>query len=302
MATASVVMTRKPLFIQAASGDTAIEYDGYLMRLLVGGIWARTGIITNDAFAITQRAGGANFSVDIGTGFAVLGPTDGTSPDKYLIYQGSVLNLPLTGFVSSPAALRTHKVWLVVYDKQKMSAGTLYEAQAMITEDTGAGAPTPTNALFPGLVSAQQLGTVTLTTGQSTVQTAQITNSIRHANLGGSHSDVAINTNIVDASATISIATPKAIRSGTTVKLQGGFRRTALTDFAAGATYILGTVPSAFAPATQRYVLAPAGSSSGVVAYSYRLTISTGGTLEADIPTGYTPNWLGLDGVTYEID
>lgn len=307
MATASVVMTRKPLFIQAATGDTAIEYDGYLMRLLVGAIWARTGIITNDAFKITQRAAGADLSIDLAPGFAVLGPTDGTSPDKYLVYQGSTLNLPLTGFTTSPAGLRTHKVWLAIYDKQKMSAGTLYEGQVMATEDTGAGAPTPTNALFPGLVNAQQLGTFTLTTGQSTVQTAQITNSIRHANLGGSHSSITINAGFVDGSATLSVASPKAIRSGTTVKLQGAIRKTALADFTPG-SYIIGTVGDTFAPSVPRYVLAPAGSAANVTAFAYRLTISTSGMLSADIPAGYTnpagggPDWLGLDGVNYEID
>lgn len=307
MATATATLARRPLFMQAASGDVpatyGLEYDGFMMRLFVGAIWPRTGIVTNDAMFVTQTAAGAGWSIDIGTGFAVCGVTDGTEPDKYLVYQGTTpFTVPLTGFTTNPAGLRTHKVWLAVFDKQKKSAGLIYEAQIMVTEDTGSGAPTPTSALFPGLANVMQLATVTITTGQSSILNANIVNSVRHANFGGSHTSVSITANIVDASATLALAAPKAIRSGTTVKLQGAFRRSTLTDFAAGATYNLGTLPAALAPVNTRIVVAPAGASTGAVAYTYRLTISTSGALQADIPTGYNPNWLGLDGVNYEID
>lgn len=299
MATVTASLTRKPLFLQAASGDTPVQYDGYMMRLLVGAVWARTGTITNDAFTVAQRAAGANFSVDVSGGYAVLGLTDGTMPDKYLVYQSATINVPLTGFVSAPAAARTHKVFLAIYDKQRASAGTQYDGKIVITEDTGAGAPNPTDA---EVVTYLQIATLAVAAGQTTIATANISNAVRHANLGGSHSSITIGAGLIDASATISIASPKAIRSGTTVKLQGGFKRTGSVDFAAATSYNIGTLPAGFAPSTARYQLAPGGSSAGATAYAWRLTISTAGALQADIPTGYTPNWIGLDGVNYEID
>jgi hypothetical protein len=295
MAVVTSTLAQKPLFLEALSDDPEIQYTAAELRLLTGAIWSRSGIVTNTAMRVSQRAAGPAWAVAIGAGFVVL---DGAGVDRYLLYQGSGLEIPLTGFDTTPAATRTHKVFVVVYDKLVQGAG--YEAKVIITEDTGSGAPTPA---LNSPVSVLQLATITVSPGQGSIQDGHIHNTVRHAGFGGSHTIIALSDNIADASVTMELGQPRVIRSGTTAKLQGGVRRTSGNDFDAGATYILGRLDDAYRPNSTRYVIGTAGADlPAAKAYTYRLTIRTNGNLEADIPDGYTPNWLGLDGITYELD
>lgn len=297
MATVISALTLKPLFIQAAGGDTAIPYDGYLARVLLGAIWPRTGIVTTDSFTITPRAAGANFSVDVAGGMAVIGGA--ADLDRYLLHQSAPINVSLTTFNTNPAATRTHKVWLAVYDKQKAAAGTLYQAAIVVTEDTGAGAPTPSGDSY---MHSLQIGTVSITTGQASIGTGNIVNLLRHASSSSSgHYAIPISANIADATATTSLDTPRALRVGTLVHLSGGFVRTSGAAFAVNSTYILGNVAAPYRPDSDRFLVAPA-SAAGSSHATYRLTVRTTGNLEALTPNDWAPPWLGLDGLTYELD
>jgi hypothetical protein len=296
MATVTSTLPDKPLFMQAATGDALIPYTAEAYRRLVGSNWFRTGVITNDAFLPVQRAAGANYSVDISPGYAVLGLTSGEY-DRYLAYSGLAINVPLTGFNTNPVATRTHKIWLAIYDKQKYNLGTLYEAQIIITEDTGSGAPTPASPV----THLNQLASFTLTTGQANIQNVHITPTIRHASSGSDYAAIPLGPSIVSGDATMDIGVPRALRHGTTAKLTGGFRRSSLADFAANTAYVLGTVSASFRPTATRYLNAPCAISSTSV-MTYRLTIAPTGVMTAVTPVGWTPSYLAIDGCHYELD
>jgi hypothetical protein len=285
--------------MQAASGDAAISYDALALRQLAGAIWPRTGILSNDAFLITQRAAGANFSVDIAPGFAILGDTTGNAnSDRYIVYANATINVALTGFVTNPTATRTHKVFLVVLDKQKTGLGTQYDGKIVITEDTGAGAGDPVQ---DGVAHFFQLGSFTIAPGAASVSNAVIANTGRRAAFGPSYTAVSITANISDGSLTTGMSTPRAIRSGTGARLVGAFTRTSGNPFDPNTTYILGNLPSAYRPNNDRHLVAPCATSGNTHA-TYRLVIRTTGNLEALTPKDVTAQWLGIDGVTYELD
>jgi hypothetical protein len=299
VATVNAILPNKPLFMQAASGDTPISYDGLALRQLAGAIWPRTGILSNDAFQITQRSAGANFSVDIAPGFAVLGDTTGNAnSDRYIVYANATVNVPLTGFVTNPTATRTHKVFLVVLDKQKTGLGTQYDGKVVITEDTGAGAGDPVQ---DGVAHFFQLGSFTIAPGAASVANTAITNSGRHAGFGPSYTNITISANIADASGTTGVGTPRVIRTGTAARLTGGFTRTSGNPFDPNTVYILGNVPNAFRPNVDRFLVAPCAT-PGLTHATYRLIVRTTGNLETTTPKDITAPWLGLDGVTYELD
>lgn len=299
MATVTATLPAKPLFFQAASGDTAISYDAQALRSLAGAIWPRTGALSNDAFSISQRAAGSNFSVDIAPGYAILGDTtSNATPDRYVVYSTATINVPLTGFVSAPAALRTHKVFLVVFDKQKTGLGALYDGQIIITEDTGSGAPDPTTT---GIAHYIQLGSFTVAAGATVVANAAISNTIRHAGFGPSYTNISISANISDGTATTSMGTPRVIRTGTAVRMTGSFVRTSGNPFDANVLYILGNVPTAYRPNSERHMVGPCAT-NGPGHSTYRLVIRTTGNVEALMPDDFSPTWVGIDGCTYELD
>lgn len=302
MASIYEVLEHKPLFLQAVAPDDPIEYSAADMRLLAGAIWPRTGIITNDAFNVTQRANAAGWAIDVAPGMAVLGDSGGGTADRYLVAQQQTVTIdlignsaPMTDINTGPSALRTHRVWLAVYDRTK--SGTLYEGRIIVTEDTGAGAPTP-GAADGNPSHVLQIASFGIAPGQVNITNNHVVNSVRHASFGSSHNTIPISDNIVVGPP----GTPRVIRSGTGARLQGGFKRLSGNNFTAGASYILGRLTEPYRPIMNRYLVAPAGHAANVSAFTYRLTVTTDGNLEADIPDGYTPNWLGLDGCTYELD
>ena len=173
MANVTSVLTSHVLWQQAAVGDTAISYPANEFRWLINANWNAAVVINYGDFAIAQRSAGANFSVDIAPGMAIVGATAGD--EKYIVRLGSTVNVSVTTMNTNPAALRTHKVYLAVYDK--LYAGASYNAQIFIGEDTGSGAPTPTGSPVGYIL----LGTFTITTSQASIQTANIANTPTYA-------------------------------------------------------------------------------------------------------------------------
>lgn len=289
MATVSSTLANQPLFLQAVPPDAEIEYTATQMRLLTGAVFPRTGGVGGTAFRIMPRVAGANFSVDIMPGFAVAGSTSASVYDRYLAYLPTRTNIPLTGFNTAPAATRTHRVFLGIYDKQVL--GTEYAGKLIVTEDTGSGAPLPADNPAYTL----ELGTFTIAPSQANVGSADITNSGRKADLGEAAIALPMNAGFVSGG-TPGGPTMYAL-TGNTVKLSGTVNRTPAADFAAS-TYSIATLPSGYRPRYQRYV-AGVGESGN----PYRLTINTTGIIQATLPTG-TPDllFIALDGCQFEID
>lgn len=148
-------MTRyTPLYMQAKVGDTAVEYDGLTMRWGLTGIWASEGV-TNNGFRITQRAAGANFSVDIAPGIAVITGNDVSSQGTYQITSDAIENVVIP---DPPAS--GEDIWdIVLHVKDALYDGTLpddtYEWDLEVLEDDGFGTPVgmPDTAILLGQVA-----------------------------------------------------------------------------------------------------------------------------------------------------
>lgn len=144
-------MTINVLFMQAASGDADINESAQLVRALLDMLWPDEGVATAAAFKASQRAAGANFSVDFAPGTAVILGDDVSAQGKYLVISDAVVNVS----VPSPpgSGSRTHRAVLQVRDKLMNGAYTTYDAVPQVLADTGSGTPAlPNSALHLGLI------------------------------------------------------------------------------------------------------------------------------------------------------
>lgn len=163
-------MLYRPLYMQPAEGDDTFEYSGLDMRLGLTGAWASEGVTSAANFKVTQRAAGANMSVDVAGGIAIVTGNDVNLQGTYLCSSDAVEN------VTVPAApvsgTRTHRI--ILWVKDKLYDGTLaantYEFTVELQEDTGSGAPAMPD-------SAISLATVTVAASQTSVTDADITDT-----------------------------------------------------------------------------------------------------------------------------
>ncbi|MFD0902325.1 hypothetical protein [Actinomadura sediminis] len=159
----------RPLFMQAAMGDTEFEYDGRALRLMLTGLWSSEGPV-NNSFIVSQRGAGANMSVDVSGGTAVVTGNDVSLQGTYMCVSDATVNVTVPAAPASGS--RTHRIML--YVKDKLYDGTLaadtYEFAVELQEDTGSGTPT----LPPSAIS---LALVTVAAGQISVTDADITDT-----------------------------------------------------------------------------------------------------------------------------
>jgi hypothetical protein len=162
--TANSSMDDLPLWIQPSGGDPALSYTGIMDRTLLDGIFSAEGVLTPDAFSVSERGAGANFSVDVAAGSAVITGDSVANQGKYLVRSVGVVN------VTTPAApgsgTRIHRVIARIRDKS--AAGSNYDWTLELLEDTGSGTPA-----LPA--SAISLATVSITNGQASVLNTNIT-------------------------------------------------------------------------------------------------------------------------------
>lgn len=127
-----------PYFLGAIGGDAAIEYSAREMRLPLDAAFATEGVCGIGHFAVTQRAAGANQSVDIAPGIVVVSGDVGTFQGKYLLRNNAVVNFPLT--VGLPVSgTRRHVLVVRVNDKQ-IGASTYTPDFFLVQDAIGAGA------------------------------------------------------------------------------------------------------------------------------------------------------------------
>lgn len=294
MATVTSTLANKPLFLQALGGDTAISYTAAEVRNLLGALMPRTGAVGGSSFRIVQRAAGANWSIDINPGFFVHG-NSATESQRYLIRSDATVNLVVSTFNTAPVATRTHRVWINLYDKTV--TGSEYVAKLMVTEDTGSGAPAPADS--PAYTF--ELGQFVIAPSQTTVASANITNSGRKAAFGSSNFDLPMASGFISGVAATNGGPPRYAISGSQVHLAGVCVRST-GDFVAGTPYTIGTLPDGYRPRYERYM-----SGVGYTGYSLRVTVTTAGLVIITVPNiaGATVpdlSWVSLDGCVFEID
>lgn len=288
MATVTATLTPKPLFLQAVGADTPISYTAEDFRNILGGVWARTGTIGPYSMRLYQRLAGPNWSVDVNLGFAVLG-NSATEIDRYLAICDTRTNIPLTGFNTSPAATRTHRVFVAVYDKAIV--GTQYLTKIVITEDTGSGAAVPSDSPAYYL----ELGSLSIANGQSNIATANISNYALHADSSYGAFDMTLSGGITSGLGTTSGGAPRYACGGNQIRCSGIVTKAA-GNYITGTTYSLAVLPDGFRPRYERYC-----SAVGAGGNRWRVTVGTNGLIQA---SGITNDmaWLSFDGVTFELD
>lgn len=173
-------MLKRPLFVQVGGADTPIEFSALDVRALFGMILRNEGILHAltpglGALKVSQRAAGANFSVDVAAGAAAITGDDVSDQGMYLVQSTAVENKTIPA--PPGAGTRVHRVVAQVQDKLHDGTWTDYVWDIEVLEDTGAGTPAVPD-------SAISLATVSVAAAQVSVQDTHITDTRAVALLG----------------------------------------------------------------------------------------------------------------------
>lgn len=148
-------------------GSDSVTFTASDLRQFNQAIWAKEGVLTLNALNVTQRASGANLSVDVSAGQAVV-KCDSVAPNgMYVVTATASSNVVLPAAPGS--GTRTHFIIAQVNDNQDDGSG-LYTWKTDVAADGGTGAVVPDSAL--------KLATVSVAHGQSSVTNANI-NDVR---------------------------------------------------------------------------------------------------------------------------
>lgn len=157
-------MPGTPLFMQAGSGDAAINYSAQDFRKIVQALTGgQERPLTPTAFQVAAQPT-PNFTVSVGAGQAVVQGDNITDQGYYLC--SSTAADTLTVPAAPATGSRTHRIVLQVRDKLH-GAYTDYAWESVLLPDTGAGTPS-----IPA--SALPLARVTVAAGQASVTNANI--------------------------------------------------------------------------------------------------------------------------------
>lgn len=307
MATASKFLLERPYFLEAATGDAEIKYSARDFRNVHGINWLHEGIVTPYAFNITQSSP-VGWSINVGSGHAIVAQ-EGTSAllNRWCLYSNDSqkIDLAAAGFNTNPASTRTHRVWLAVYDK--LIDGTEYGTKILVTEDTtGAGAPPPT-----GAAAYLQLGYITVTNGTASITNDNITRTAQRAWSGLSRETnrTSLAAGIADASGSTSTAPVSIVYRHGRVYMNGSVMRSNGAPFARGTTYDLFIVSAFITPPTVKGLTVATSANSGQEGvtniedfYTANLLLYPNGTARLRTPYRNAPNFIYLDGLSWEID
>jgi hypothetical protein len=110
------VALETPIWIEAASGDAAITLSARQYRTVPDAIWASEGVVGSGDLTVSQRAAGANMSVDVSAGMVVILGEGTTNQGKYVMRNTGVYNVTVA---AAPASgTRTDLIVAQLYDKQ----------------------------------------------------------------------------------------------------------------------------------------------------------------------------------------
>jgi hypothetical protein len=157
-----------PLFLQAVIGDPAITYAAQDFRSVISTLAPNAGTVRANDLKVGPRAAGANMSVDVAAGKAIVEGTSVANQGTYIVQSTATENVPLaTADATNP---RIDLIVAQVYDKQA-DGGTRYGWQPVPVTGTPASSPTapavPPNALL--------LAEVRVNAGAASVSASNIT-------------------------------------------------------------------------------------------------------------------------------
>jgi hypothetical protein len=141
----------------------ALEHGGPVQS----GVWGSTDL------KVTQRGAGANMSVDVALGFALIRATDSGNAGIYHVENNATVNVAVTA--SSGSNPRIDQIILTIKDSTDAASGTDVPTLSVLTGTASAGATLDNRtgaAALPN--SAIRLADILVPTSSSTVTTANI--------------------------------------------------------------------------------------------------------------------------------
>lgn len=157
-------------WMQAAEGDPEIEYSAQQFRQLIEAMYSEgVRFRTGNELIVTQRAAGANLSVDVAPGQAIVYGDDQSDQGAYLVeVTDAVTNVPWPAPPGSNS--RIDLLVLQVNDPQA-GGGAGYNAEPVVVE--GVAASSPVAPAVPD--SAVELARVSVAAGQTSILAINIT-------------------------------------------------------------------------------------------------------------------------------
>lgn len=173
----------------AGSVYNAREYRRLFSRMLMGAD-VRTiggsatsgatngGVARSGDFAVTERAAGANMSVDVATGGAMVGGTESATQGEYYIFSTATINVAITA--ANATNPRKDIIGIRVRDSEYSGATN----DAAVTVITGTAAASPAEPTLPA--NFLSLALVDVPAADTAIGSAQITDRRRRiSSLGG---------------------------------------------------------------------------------------------------------------------
>ncbi len=279
-----------PLPMQAISGDPEINYSAADFGALLQSIWLSPGVIGANSFHV-QQADTPGWAIKVLPGRAFVG--------RYHVTLDTAITIDVSALITNPVGTRFHRVYLAVSDK--VQGDTEYSARIKVVEDFGSGATPPVNAAL------LLLATFSISPGQSNIQNSHIAAAVRNASPAEAFTNLDsggyLASGIGDATSVLNSAPARARYGSGRVQLSGAVRHDNGTRFTT-ANVTLGTLPVTLRPYYTVWCAAACSDDLGDGSGSlyYRLQIAPTGVMTAALPTGVTPMYLMLDGITYEVD
>lgn len=142
----------EPIWMQAGGADPDIDYSAVADRALLAGIWRSEGVIRHgasgaSALKVSQRAAGANFSVDVAPGYAVIEGDDVSGQGLYMCWSDAIVNVTIPAPPVSGS--RTHRIVAQVRDKLHEASWSTYDWSPVLVEDTSGVTPAIPDSAIP---------------------------------------------------------------------------------------------------------------------------------------------------------
>jgi hypothetical protein len=135
-------------YLQALTGDTKIDYTAQDDRRAIAALTPNRGVVLQNDLAVSARAAGANMSVDVAAGRALVQGTSIADQGAYMVQSTAVENVPIA--TANDTNPRIDLIVAQVYDRQA-DGGTRYGWQPIPVAGTPASSPAapavPNNAL-----------------------------------------------------------------------------------------------------------------------------------------------------------
>lgn len=157
--------------IQKALWLENLTYSATDMRRLISAVFGTTGILHTGELAVSQHAGGANMSVDVAAGSAILAGTSVAGQGNYLFNSDAVVNVT----IAAAPGTGNSRIDLIVAKVQDVDTDGGVTNAASIVAVTGTPASTGSQVAPSAPANSTVLAQVAVGPSVSTIVTANIT-------------------------------------------------------------------------------------------------------------------------------